>query len=108
MLEITDCLTLEGTFLAHFGVFGPPGNNNHPLGPRCNLGSILSGCPREKGVLFWSTFAHFLANGRLMLHFSSFFLRYAFEARFFIDFGWPEGSKIDAFGGWRTWLKCGK
>ena len=49
------------------------------------------------GLLFGALLAHFSAHGRLRLHFESLFLRLFFEARFFIDFRWPEGSEIYAF-----------
>ena len=88
--------------MAHFGVFGRSRATliTHWISGAI-LGEFWTGVPTDWEFLLGVLLAHFLAHGRLMLHFSSFFLRYFFEARFFIDFGWPQGSKNDAFGGGR-------
>ena len=76
-----------------------PGNSNHPLDPRCNFRSILSEDFQETGVSFWSIVGTLLGTWGSQVAFFIVFVRYLFEARFVIDFGWPQGSKIDVFWG---------
>ena len=85
-----------------------PSNSNRPLDPRCDFRSIFNEGAHENLVSFWSTFGTLFGTWGSQVAFFIVFLMYFFEARFFIDFGWPQGSQIDAFWGWPTWLKCGK
>ena len=109
MSEIIDSWALEGTFFAHFEVFGRSRATiiSHWISDAI-LGDFYGGCPHERVAPFWSTFGILFGTWASHVAFFIVFLRSVFEARFFIDFGWPQGSKIDAFGGWPTWLKCGK
>ena len=49
------------------------------------------------GLLFWSPFGTLFGTWSSQITFFCVFLRLCFQARFFIDFRWPEGSKNDAF-----------
>ena len=89
---------LEGVPGSHFDTQGRPDAKKTE-----NSGSLAA-----LGPPFWSPFGTLFGTWSSQIAFLVDLLMVFFEARFFIDFRWPEGSEIDAFWRWSTWLKCSK
>ena len=96
---------LLGSFWALLAVLG---NYYHPLGPRCDFRSIFNDGRPKMLPPFCNTFGTLFGTWASHDAFFIVLLTYFFKALFFIDFGRPKGSKINAFWRWSTWLKCGK
>ena len=78
---------LEGGPGSHFDTQGRPDAKKTE-----NSGSLAA-----LGPPFWTPFGTLFGTLSCQFAFFIVVLKVCFEARFLIDFWWPEGSKIDAF-----------
>ena len=79
------------------GFGGRPGSHFDPQGRPDAKKTDNSGSLAALGPPFWSTFGTLFGTWSSHIAFFVVFLRACFEARFFIEFRWPDGSKIGAF-----------
>ena len=79
------------------GSWGGPGSHFDPQGRPDAKKTENSGSLAALGPPFWTTFGTLFGTWSSQIAFFVVFLRLFFEVRFFIDFRWPEGSKIGAF-----------